>query len=230
MIKLFCFPYAGGSSFFYYKWKNKLKNINVIPIEYPGRGSKMSEELLGDMDALVTNIYSEYIDDFSGSYAFFGHSLGAQVSFDLLHLIKQNAKQLPQQLFISGRKSPEKSGGDINYLLPDNELLINLQQLGGRVEHLLNDDELRQLYLPVLKADLDISQHCITARTQNPTKLDVPFAILAGKNDEMDSFENMKDWELLTEKCTFHILDGGHFFVEDSEQEVLDIINSYLGA
>ena len=51
-LRLFCFPYAGGSAMMYRTWSDFLPtNIEVCPIELPGRGSRMREKAYTNMEA-----------------------------------------------------------------------------------------------------------------------------------------------------------------------------------
>ena len=57
-VRLFCFPYSGASASIYYPWVDILPNsIEVCPVQYPGRGNRVSEEPLSDLAELVEQIY-----------------------------------------------------------------------------------------------------------------------------------------------------------------------------
>ncbi|NJR66738.1 MAG: putative thioesterase, partial [Leptolyngbyaceae cyanobacterium CRU_2_3] len=56
-LRLFCFPYAGGSSLIYRTWSESLPPaIEVCPIELPGRGTRMMEPPFTQLMLLVEAI------------------------------------------------------------------------------------------------------------------------------------------------------------------------------
>ena len=58
-LRLFCFPYAGGSAVIFRRWANYVpKQVEVRPIELPGRGRRLHESLVTRMHELVPAIAS----------------------------------------------------------------------------------------------------------------------------------------------------------------------------
>src|SRR6185503_4436923 len=79
---LFCFPYAGGAASIYRDWGNKLpSNIEVHPVQLPGHGNRLNEPLFKHIEPLVESTAQELMPYLEGSFAFFGHSMGAIISF-----------------------------------------------------------------------------------------------------------------------------------------------------
>ncbi|MEM1395094.1 MAG: thioesterase domain-containing protein, partial [Cyanobacteria bacterium P01_H01_bin.150] len=94
-LRLFCFPYAGGSSLVFRTWAASLpKNIEICPVELPGRGMQMKSPPFTRMEALVNEIASILLPYLDKPFAFFGHSMGGMVSFELArHLRKEYGKE-----------------------------------------------------------------------------------------------------------------------------------------
>lgn len=61
--KMICFPYAGGCASFYSKWGNELEEIDICPIQLPGREECFREDKIYDMEIAVGQIL-EKIEDF----------------------------------------------------------------------------------------------------------------------------------------------------------------------
>jgi medium-chain acyl-[acyl-carrier-protein] hydrolase len=81
-LRLFCFPYAGGSSLTFRTWASSLpKNIEICPVELPGRGTQMKSPPFTRMEALVTAIAPILLPYLDKPFAFFGHSMGGLLSF-----------------------------------------------------------------------------------------------------------------------------------------------------
>src|SRR5476649_2659194 len=90
-IKLFYFPYSGGSSVVYEKWRKQLcPSIELIPVEYAGRGTRFTVPLCENINEMVEDAFHIIKKHLDGtSYSFFGHSLGALVAYELSHKLKQ---------------------------------------------------------------------------------------------------------------------------------------------
>ena len=105
-MKLFCFPYAGGiPALIYSKWKMKMKEeIEIIPVDMPGRNCQTKEESYDSVDEAVELIIGSMKDDFKGNYAFWGHSMGAVVAYELAREIQKRGLPLPKHIILSGKK------------------------------------------------------------------------------------------------------------------------------
>src|SRR3989337_1522600 len=113
-IKLFCFPYAGGSATAFNNWKRYLSpSIKLLPVELRGRGRRVHEPLYRDMiDAVedVFNIVSPEIGDCP--YAFFGHSMGGSIAYNVAQMIQRANLPSPAHIFFSARKAPHINRDD----------------------------------------------------------------------------------------------------------------------
>lgn len=100
-IKLFCFPYAGGSAQIFHSWSNYLSSqIEIIPVELSSRGRRFNEPLYKNFDELLNDVFNQIHNDIIQTpYAFFGHSLGALIAFELVHKIIADNLPSPKQVF-----------------------------------------------------------------------------------------------------------------------------------
>ncbi|MDZ7319899.1 MAG: alpha/beta fold hydrolase, partial [candidate division KSB1 bacterium] len=192
-IRLFCFPYAGGSAMTYRTWSDLLpKNIEVYPVELPGRGSRMREQPYTNMTPLVHDLglaLKPYLDK---PYAFWGHSMGALIGFELARLFRRWQLPGPMQLFASGHTAPQvKSSHQPIYNLPEREFLVELRQLEGTPEAVLNNQELMQLLIPMLRADFEVNE---TYRYDPEPPLACPITVYGGANDRDVNREALEAW------------------------------------
>jgi len=228
--KLYCFPYAGGSaSSIYSKWKNHLKDsIELCPIELAGRGKRFSVPFYNDLDEVVEDVYSIIEADIKSGvdYAFYGHSFGSILSYELAHKINEKGLNPPKHLFFSGNKAPHRREYKNIHLLPDEEFIQEIIDFGGTPKELLEEKELLNLFLPLLRADFKVNESY--QYKDRGTKLDCNITVINGKGDDM-TITDITEWNLhTTGNSKFYMFDGGHFFINDKTQDIITIINHTL--
>ncbi|MDP4177201.1 MAG: thioesterase domain-containing protein [Bacillota bacterium] len=229
-IKLFCFPYAGGSASIYTRWKKLIgDSILFYPIELSGHGKRIMEapykefnDIINDM---LNTISKEDIDN--SSYAFFGHSMGALIVYELtMRIYKENIKG-PKQVFISGMSIPENNFYFKNiHLLSENELLNELVKLGGIPQEVLENHNLIRVFTPIFKNDFRLLNYYLNERHQDKFKCDL--TVFYGSEDIIQE-QDILQWQNYTEKSSsFYKLNGGHFFINKQFQDITKIINGIL--
>lgn len=227
-LRLFCFPYAGGSSFIFRSWSGYLPpSVEVCTIELPGRGRQMKllpfNQLEPLVDAIVSNIYP-YLDK---PFAFFGHSMGGLVSFELARLLRNQYSISPFHLFISSRRAPQLSNPKPSiHNLPDLAFIEELRHLNGTPPAVLENAELMQLFLPILRSDFAVLETYIY--TPEPS-LECPITVFAGLQDSEVSCDELQAWQEQT-KADFnlHMFPGDHFFLHSSQSVLLEKLATYL--
>lgn len=229
-IKLFCFPYAGGSSLVYRNWKNFLSpTIEIIPFELAGRGRRIADQCYHSLEEAVQDIYSQIQLQIKDSdYAFFGHSMGGLIAVELARKIEQNGLHPARHLFVSGRSAPgTKPKYDYKFhLLSDDAFKEELVKLGGTPKELFDHPELIQYFLPILKSDFALSESNDNVIQDFVLKSDL--TVLFGNEDSL-VVEDHNTWHHYTSKsCDICYFDGDHFFINDKMEEVVNLINKTL--
>jgi medium-chain acyl-[acyl-carrier-protein] hydrolase len=160
-------------------------------------------------------------------FAFFGHSLGAIVSFELAMKLQREGRKLPLHMFVSGRRAPHIPRQEpITYNLPDEEFVKELKRLNGTPKEVLEHSELMKLLLPVLKADFEISE--TYTHTGEPLR-GCPVTVFGGKQDEEAPPHYLEAWQQdTTGPFKQRMLPGDHFFLHASEQLLLAALNQEL--
>lgn len=95
-LQLFCLPYSGASATLFRRWQPSLPGwIRLLPLELPGRGLRFGEALHTDAASLVAQLAGELHGtlDSASPYAFFGHSLGGLLAFELAHAMRRAASK-----------------------------------------------------------------------------------------------------------------------------------------
>jgi len=227
-LRLFCFPYAGGSALTYRSWSELLpKNVEVCPIELPGRGSRLREAPYTSLALLVTDSAAALTRYLDKPYAFFGHSMGALIGFELARLFRQQSLPEPLHLFASGHTAPQVSSGHRPiYNLPENEFMEELRKLNGTPDAVLNNEELMKLLLPMLRADFAVNETYIY---QPDLPLDCPISAYGGVQDKDVNRESLEAWREQTAAAfSLQMFAGGHFFLQTSPTLLLQTISFQL--
>ena len=215
-VRLFCFHGGGGSTLWFKDWsKNWQSNIEVYPVELPGRGTRSKEKLLTDFLALMKNLGEIISQKIDSPFAFFGHSMGGLICFELAHLLKQEYDLSPIHLFISAGWSPHM----FNKNLKERNIL-DLNSIGKFLDipqSILKEGSLLQKNMPVFEADLKLLQSY--SQTKKPL-LNCPISVFGGIEDPVTSKKDILEWSHYT-SSTFKLqmLPGKHLFIRDSQNQ-----------
>lgn len=225
-LKLFCFPYAGGSARQIYRnWADELYfDAEVIPVDFPGRGAKAGQSPLNNLADLVELLVDEIVCQLNGPYAFYGHSVGALVCFEVAHALSIRRWREPEVLFVSAFRAPQMpSRRKPVYNLDDDALLDHVVRLGGVPPSILAEPDLLKAVMPILRADLAVSEtYGFSART----KLDCPIHVFGGDGDPIVLPDEYGPWAELTDgNCEVTLFRGGHFFQEISQFHVFEAMD-----
>ena len=138
--------------------------------------------------------------------------------------LKKNGLPLPTILFLSGREAPQVvKRRRVIYNLPKIDLLEELRRLNGTPKEVLNNDELIDLLLPVIRADFSISETYIY-KTQDP--LPCSISVFGGLQDNDIHYNSLIKWNEHTNKnFSVHMLPGDHFFIHSEKDILLDLIS-----
>ncbi|YAF94031.1 MAG: thioesterase II family protein [Nodularia sp. CChRGM 3473] len=227
-VRLFCFPYAGGSSLIFRTWSDSLpKTVEVCPIELPGRGTQMRTALFSQLEPLVNAIASALFPHLNKPFAFFGHSMGALVSFELARLLRKLYSVEPVHLFVSGRRAPQIPHPDPPiHALGEPAFKEELRRLNGTPEAVLENAELMQFLIPILRADFTVLETYIyTAELA----LNCPITAFGGLQDQEVNCDELQAWQEQTNSTfSLQMFRGDHFFLHSDQSLVLQSLSREL--
>ncbi|MEH2206890.1 MAG: alpha/beta fold hydrolase [Nostoc sp.] len=229
LMRLFCFPCAGGTPSMFCNWSNQLpKHIEVVAVRLPGRDMRIKETPFSEWPLLLSaaeQALDPYLDK---PFAFFGHSLGARLAYELTRRLQEKKKSLPRQLLIAGCRCPHiPSPKPYMYDLPEQEFHECLQKMSGTPPEVLADRRLMAMLEPTIRADMKLAE--VWGGTVKEL-LNVPIAAFSGLQDDIDPPDKMVEWKRYTSvDFTFHTLSGNHFFIRSSEALLLDLIANICG-
>lgn len=229
-MKLICLPYAGGSGAIFYKWKEKLSpSIELINIELKGRGWRCGEEFYENIYEAVSDIYKQIQEEIDDDYAILGHSMGSLLAYELYYFIeKANAKK-PKHIFFMGLAAPNLIKHEkIIHELDDIEFIKEVKELGGINETVMENRELIEFFIPIIKNDIRIFENYKYIDKRDKICCDI--SVLNGKDDCI-TIEEILGWQKHTSrKCKMYMVNGNHFFINDYLDEVAQLINNIVSA
>lgn len=226
-IQLFCLPHAGAGASTYRAWPAALApDIDAIPVQFPGREGRHREPALRSAAELVAEMTPPLAARAEGTFALFGHSMGALLGYELAHELSALGKP-PTHLFVSGLGGPHLPPGPRLHGLPDDELVEAIAKLEGTSPEVLAQPELVRLLLPLFRADLEVWETYVAHRG----RLAVPITAMGGSHDPSVRVDQLAAWEDLT-SADFHleVFEGGHFYHHAATAEVLAVIRTRLSA
>ncbi len=160
---------------------------------------------------MVASIEHELADYMDKPFAFFGHSLGALIAFELTRRLRGRGSAVPELLFVSACDAPHLLPKlPLVHHLPDNEFLEAIKAFGGMPEAVLADQELLAMMLPILRADIKMLE---TYKFKEEEPLAMPLYAAGGSTDEVVGREKLLAWERYTaDHWEVQFFNGGHFF------------------
>lgn len=224
-MKLICLPYAGGSAQIL---KNRLHKylkdeIEVVLVEPPGHGSCFGEKLITNFDELIKLLMLKVVPEIEEKedYALLGYSMGSRLVYALYYEIIRMKLKKPAVMFFCSAIPPkipyERKNLDREFII------LEMKRLGGTEEEVLSNKQLMNIFVPIMRADMQVLYSYVY---RNPKeKIKVPVVVLFGRFDD-DVIGSIYSWNDYVEgKCEFYGYADGHFFINKYYREIAEVIN-----
>lgn len=227
-LRLICLPYAGAGSTLFNTWQDRLPDsIELCTVQMPGRARRISEPAATRMSDLVRDLSLACYAFQSTPFAFYGHSMGAWIAFELSRLLYRMGAKPPLHLFVAGQRAPQLPAEETPvYDLPDAAFKRQLLDYAGTPVELINNDELMRILMPALRADFEI---CDTYQYQPSDPLPCPITALGGYQDPTCEHRQLEAWRDQTSvgfNC--RMFQGEHFFLHTAETKLLEFLGDQL--
>ena len=224
LLHLFCFPYAGGSAQVFRTWQRSFSpGVCLSLVHLPGRAKRLNEPPFKRLKPLVDAIAEAMVPGLPDSFAFWGHSMGAVISFELARELRRRGHSGPLALFVSGRLAPQLPDPDPpTFNLPEEEFISELKRLNGTPHELLAHPELTQLFLPIIRADFELVN---TYEYLPEGPLSCPIYVYGGLEDRDVPVESLRAWQQQTSgRFKVRMFPGDHFFIHSSTANVINAL------
>ncbi|MFI7442513.1 thioesterase II family protein [Nonomuraea indica] len=221
---IFCLPYAGGGASAYTGLQRELAaDVTVTPLHLPGRESRITEPPV----FTIGRITDEIALATGEPYALYGHSMGARIVFEVARELRRRGLPAPTRLYVGGAHPPHRRVPlAVTADLPDDAFIDQLVRRAGAHPELKHEPELRELLLPLLRADFTWIKNY---RYAPEPPLDVPIMAFTGLDDGEVSAADMLGWARhTTAGFGLRTLHGGHFFVKDTPADLARLIAADL--
>jgi pyochelin biosynthesis protein PchC len=226
-VPLYCLPHAGGAASYFHPWAASLApDIEVLAVQYPGREDRVAEPCATSITDLADQIYAELRSSLPATFAFFGHSMGATLAFEVSRRLARADGRGPTHLFVSGRSSPPRHHHLNLHQATTPALIAGLSSIGGTDPRILQNSEVLELLLPTLRADFTASE---TYQFEPGPPLSCPITAMTGDRDRQNAVEDAAAWSAhTTGPFDLRVYPGGHFYLDDCRAQVLEVISSSL--
>lgn len=220
---LFLLHFAGGNIFSFNFLKPYLDDkFNFQPIELPGRGDRIDEQLLLEKDKAIDDIVEQILKKKkSKKVVIYGHSMGAILGF----LVINKLEKLGENIFgfiATGNPGPNIPLGVKRYLLPKKSFIEELEKLGGIDLEIIENDELFSFLEPIIRADFELIEK---EKEKDIEKVKINCPIHASMGDNEINSNQIENWRFFTNsQFNYKLFSGGHFFVHDYPVEIASII------
>jgi surfactin synthase thioesterase subunit/glycosyltransferase involved in cell wall biosynthesis len=219
--RLFWFPHAGAGQSAKPLFTNSSANASICPVVYPGRESRLAEAPFERMQPLI-NALAQAIEPYltqSRHFAFFGHSMGAIVAFELARELRRRSLPLPFLLIASAARAPQFRRNHVPPPEPSDEQLL-------RQAEVPDHPSVRHAILPALRADTTLYRHYSYAED---APLPFPIRAYGGAEDPTITREHLEAWRQQTvASFALRLFPGGHFYLRSPEPEFLTSLHEDL--
>jgi len=223
-LRLFCIPYAGAGGYSVFKRWIELAppEIDVCPIELPGRWPRRAEAPFKRMADLIEALVDGIGPLLSHRFALFGYSLGGLVAFELARRWREIAGVEPCRLFVAARSAPQcpRATPTPDPNLPTDALVGEIERCyGGLPPVVRSDPVLVEIFIDMLRADLEILRGY---RYTQGDALSCPIHAYGGENDRLTPMSGLEAWrEHTAGHFEVRVFAGHHFFIQSQEEAVI---------
>lgn len=182
------------------------------------------------MDDLVGGVIAAMTPFLDKPYAIFGHSLGAIGGFEVARELRRRGLNQPFLFIPAGRPGPQvKEKNSPISSLPEEAFIEELRKdYGDHVGPILESAELRELFIPQIRADFALYE---SYRFCDEQPLDCPIVAFAGIAEEDLEVDELNAWSAHTNR-SFHSrrFPGDHFFIRESRELVIEEIRQKIAS
>lgn len=216
-LRLFCLPYAGGAASLYKDWFALVPNeVDLCPVQLPGREGRFAEALLDDPAALLDALHEALAPWLDRPFVLLGYSMGGLIAHGLACRLRPTERARLQRLVVASCSSPEHPAQIDPDRVDRATLLAYIRDLGGTPQAVFEHEELMELMLPRLIADFRLVARLRASATSPAAApsalLDCPITALGADADSHAGPAQVARWAGRTRGAQHQVsIPGGHF-------------------
>ncbi|MQB34202.1 thioesterase II family protein [Rhizobium rhizogenes] len=229
MRKIICFPFAGAGASIYAPWVKHLDpTITIVPVQLPGHEQLFMDPPLTNVDDVISHLRSNLSTltneiTNSSELLIFGHSLGAILAYAFARTLSLD---IPSLLIVSGSPAPTNPRTQRSVHLSDHDFLSQVRALSGYDHPALQDEELRELLLPALRADVQMHEEY---SPKPPFPVGIPIISVRGSEDALVSKQDAMIWrEFTTLSFRYIEVEGDHMYLINKNSSLFEIFQRDL--
>ncbi|WP_224367779.1 thioesterase II family protein [Hyalangium versicolor] len=225
-VRLFCFPFAGGSASTLHRWASLGPHVEVVAVQYPGRETRFQEPPFNRLSVLVDALGPVMLPLLDRPFAFFGYSMGTFISLMLAYWLRRSGAPAPRGMMMAAGSPPRLWIPRGTHLLSEEELIGELRRYGSAPPQVLAHRELMQLLLPMVRADFEMLD---TFVHPDEPPLSLPISVWGGTEDRKPTPESLEHWrDYTTQDFSLQLIPGGHFFIQTAGEQLRDAVEKTL--
>ncbi|MGW3496803.1 thioesterase II family protein [Streptomyces sp. NPDC001020] len=233
--RLVCLHHAGGGASAYAPWLSRLpQDVEVCAVRLPGRESRMGQAPHHSPAAAVAEVVATLEPLLADGlpWALYGHSMGGLLAYEVYTELTARGVAQPLYLAVGATAAPQCRAA-VAPRLPEGytrqDLIDILRGYGGTPQEVFDNDELLDVILPVLAADLTLFDSYRPILPPAPVRC--PLLAFAGSRDALVEPAHVAAWkECAASKFEYRSLDAGHFFVGSHADDVLARLDAWSRA
>lgn len=225
---LVLFPHAGAGAAAYLRLARSLAEVSrPLIVRLPGRESRLGEAPFTGIRQVVRTLAPVLQPRLGRDFLLYGHSMGALIAFEMARLLSLAYGMTPGRLIVSGMEAPQDCvAGRDRHLLTDEKLWQVVHEMGGLPPEVAGEPGMRQMILPVLRADFQITDEY---PFRVAPRLNCPISAFAGATDGELAPSAMLGWQAHTQGEFEHaVFTGEHFFNLDPDSGFAERLRELL--
>ncbi|MBP5976712.1 SDR family NAD(P)-dependent oxidoreductase [Brasilonema sp. CT11] len=226
-LRLFCLPYVGGSSSAFLSWSDNLPlDIEVCALQLPGGTDRLGEQPFDELTPLVETLARVVLPYLDKPFAFYGHSQGALLCFELARYLRRENDKIPVHLFVGALHAPQLPHPSSSIAQFSQEEALKKAHLIDLPQSIQQNIELMRLLLPSLKVGILMHENYTYCESE---PLNCPITAFGGMQDKVITQEHLLAWREHT-RGTFKLqmLSGNHLFLHSDQELLLQAISQDL--
>lgn len=221
--RIFCFPYAGSGASAFSAWPATIDDVEVCPVQFPGRENRLGEPHYGTYENLAASLIEPLAPRLDRPFAFFGHCAGALPAFETAVRLAELGLPRPACLYVSGQSAPHEAASDRMLTMTESELRAELESV-IRGRGIAPRPDMIDLGMVVLLRDLAAAREY---RRAEPVAAPCPLVVLHWRDDPDVSLDQLAGWRRYADSVDIHALDGRQHDFMNAPAELRKLLTSW---